>query len=407
MARKILSDGYARSRGILIIVENLSVPFDRRVWLEATALRDARYQVSIICPAGDRCDTEPYVRLEGIDIYRYPLRAASGSVWSFLREYSVALLQTIRLAARIFRARRFHVIQSCNPPDIFFLIALFFRPFGVRFVFDHHDLAPELFKVRFQGRFPLLYRLLLILEACSLRSAHTVITSNESQRAVAIRRGRVHPERLFVVRNGPDAIYPQSHAGNEHAERRCAYIVTYAGLMAPQDGVDLALRAAHLIVHAHGRQGVAFLFVGDGDALGPMRALASRLNLTRQVRFLGRLAPEHMARYLAVSDVCIAPEPANGFNELHTMRKVFDYMAAGVPIVAFDLKETRYSAGNAALYARPNDVEDFAAKILDLLDDPCRRRQMGRAGAERSRRELSWEYGRARLLDAYAHAFDE
>jgi glycosyltransferase involved in cell wall biosynthesis len=396
---------HVRARGVLIVVENLSVPFDRRVWLEATALRDAGYTVSVICPRGGRMDSEPYVNLDGIAIYRYALPRTATGLLSFAREYSAALLKTTWLALEVFRARGFRVIQSCNPPDFFFLVSLMYRPFGVRFVFDHHDLAPELFKVQFGTRFPLLYRLLLFLERCSFRAADTVITTNLSLREVAIRRGGVPPERIFVVRNGPDTTRFRSLPACERLDLGFPFVVAYLGVMGPQDGVDLALHAADLIVHRHGRADVGFFFIGDGDAGGRLRALASALRLDANVRFLGRLPDGEVVRYLGSSDVCLCPDPANGFNELHTMNKTADYLAMGRAVVAFDLAETRRSAEDAAVYARANDVEDFAAKILQLLGDPEQRERMGLAGIDRVRDCLSWDHSRAVLLAAYAHAF--
>ena len=394
-----------RSRGVLIIVENLSVPFDRRVWLEATTLRDAGFTVSVICPRGQTWDTESYSNLDGIAIYRYWSPQASTTALSFGLEYGGALLNTLWLTCRAYRERGFQVIQSCNPPDFFFLVAVLFRPFGVRFVFDHHDLSPELYLVQFGDRFPLLHRLLLALEWYTFRTAYAVITTNLSLREVAIRRGRVDPERLFVVRNGPNLARFQPLPSAEKLELGFRHVVTYLGVMGPQDGADLAIRAADIIVNIHGRSDIGFFIIGDGPAANDLRALSIRLRLDGHVRFLGRIPDRELLQYLGSSDVCLSPDPANGFNELHTMNKTMEYMAMGKAVVAFDLAETRYSAGDAAVYAAANNVEDFALKILELLDDPSRREAMGRAGVERIHDHLSWEHSRSSLLEAYDFVF--
>lgn len=394
-----------RRRGVLILVENLSVPFDRRVWLEAVALRDEGFTVSVICPRGAHRDAEPYAEIDGIAIYRYRLPATATTVATYVKEYGVAMLQTLRLSVQVYRERGFRVIHGCCPPDLFFLIGLLYRPLGVRYVFDHHDLSPEIFRANFGERFSLLHRLLLLLERLSFLTAHTVITTNESLKQIAMRRGGVPPDRLFVVRTGPDSARLRQVPKEQQPHLGHAHIIAYLGVMGAQDGVDFALRAAGIIVHGHGRTDIGFVFIGAGDQLRNLRNLTEELGLDAHVTFTGRVSDEELVGYLSASDVCLSPDPKNGFNELHTMNKTMEYMALGKAVVAFDLEETRRSADAAAVYARPNDVEDFARKVIELIDDPPRRKAMGEFGMTRVREELGWDHCRARLLDAYAHAF--
>jgi len=393
--------------GVLILVENLSVPFDRRVWLEATTLRDAGFRVSVICPRGAERDRETRVEVEGIAIYRYDLPAGAGGAWSYAREYGLAIARTLALSIRVYRERGFRVIHGCNPPDLFFAIALLYRPLGVRYVFDQHDLSPETFLVRFGGRLAAVYRLLLVLERWTFRTAHTVIATNQSLRDIALRRGRVPADRVFVVRTGPDfgrlrRVPPEPVLRWGHR-----FLVVYLGVMGPQDGVDLAIRAASIVVHARGRQDVGFVFVGDGDYAPALRSMCADLGLDEHAHFTGRVPDDTLVRYLSTADVCVSPDPANNLNEFHTMNKTMEYMAMGKAVVAFDLKETRYSAGDAAAYVSPNDVGAFADEIIALLDDAERREAMGQAGLRRVRSRLSWDHSKPALLAAYAHAFGD
>ncbi len=390
---------------MLILVENLSVPFDRRVWLEATTLRNAGYTVSVICPKGSGRDTESFTKIAGIAIYRYQLPPLSTTASSYFREYGVAMVQTLRLAARVYRDRGFDVIHGCCPPDLFFLIALVFKPLGVRYVFDHHDLSPETYRVVIGNRFSVLYQLLRIVERCTFLTAHTVITTNESLRTIALTRGHVPESSVFVVRTGPDAdrLHPVSLENRPKLGHR--FNVAYLGVMGATDGVDLVVQAADLIVHRYGRQDIGFLLIGGGEQFENLVNMASSLDLGAFTTFTGRVSDDELVALLSASDVCVSPDPENGLNENNTMNKTMEYMAMCKPVVAFDLRETRYSAGDAALYARPNDVEEFAAKILRLIDDATLRHTMGQIGLQRVRDELAWDHSKPRLLAAYEHAF--
>jgi glycosyltransferase involved in cell wall biosynthesis len=385
---------------VLILVENLSVPFDRRVWLEATTLRRAGYQVSVICPRGRKCDRAAYEEIDGVRIHRFGLPTCRVPFLSHMVEYAVAMAQTARLAARVFVGPGFDAIHACNPPDLFCLIAAPYRLLGRRFVFDQHDLSPEIFKVQFAGRMAPVYWVLRLLEKATYRLSDAVIATNETMRAIARERGPVPNERIFTVRTGPDfdrlrivPMEPELRGGRPH-------LVCYLGVMGKQDGVDYALRAAQRVLSR--RPGIArFAFIGDGDHAPALRALARELGIEEDVLFTGRVSDADLVRYLSTADVCLSPDPVNGFNEFHTMNKTMEYMALGRPVVAFDLVETRTSAGEAALYAKPNDVEEYAGQILRLLDDPELREQLGAAGRRRVVESLSWEHSVPHLLATY------
>ncbi len=385
---------------ILILVENLSVPFDRRVWQECRALTEAGHDVTVICPRGAKRDTEPYALIEGVEIHRYALEAATGGPAGYLKEYGTALWQSLRIAHRLDRERPFDVVQACNPPDLLFLVALPFKLRGARFVFDQHDLVPELFRSRFGAGGPLLWATEL-LEKATFRLADHVISTNESYRSVALTRGRVPRERTTVVRSAPDLTRFVPVAPDATLRRGRPYLACYLGVMGPQDGVDYALRALASLRDDLGRTDVQAAFLGHGDAWDDLVALAHELGLDDSVEFTGRVSDEDLARYLSTADVCLAPDPKNPLNDVSTMNKIVEYMAMSRPLVSFDLIEARVSAGDAAVYATPNDEREFARLIAELLDDPDRRARMGALGRQRVEQELSWEHSRRHLLEAY------
>jgi glycosyltransferase involved in cell wall biosynthesis len=385
---------------ILILVENLSVPFDRRVWQECRALTEAGHDVTVICPRGARRDTEPYALIEGVEIHRYALEAATGGPAGYLKEYGTALWQSLRIAWRLDRERPFDVIQACNPPDLLFLVALPFKLRGARFVFDQHDLVPELFRSRFGAGGPLLWATEL-LEKATFRLADHVISTNESYRSVALGRGRVPRERTTVVRSAPDLSRFVPVAPDPALRRGRPFLACYLGVMGPQDGVDYALRALASLRDDLGRTDIQAAFLGHGDAWDDLVALAHELGLDDCVEFTGRVSDEDLARYLSTADVCLAPDPRNALNDVSTMNKIVEYMAMSRPLVSFDLIEARVSAGDAAVYATPNDEREFARLVAELLDDPERRARMGALGRQRVEQELSWEHSRRHLLEAY------
>ena len=396
-----------RRRRILILVENLSVPFDRRVWQESRALVEAGYQVTVICPTGVKQDRELEALIDGVRILRYPLKAATGSPLGYVREYSLALWHTLRLALRVRREGPIDIVQACNPPDLLFLIALVLRPGGSRFVFDHHDLVPELFMSRFAGRGQLLYRLTRFTERLTFAAADAVISTNESYRRVAIERGKMAADRVAVVRSAPDLsrfVARTPDQGLRHGKR---YLLSYLGVMGPQDGVDYALRALAHLRTDFGRDDFHCIFMGGGDAFDEMVALSEQLGLSDRVEFTGRVSDEFVQLCLSTSDVCLSPDPLNPLNNVSTMNKVVEYMAMGRPIVSFDLVEARVSAGDAAVFVPANDESAFAKAIDALLEDADLRRRMGELGRLRVEQHLSWDTSRRNLIDFYGRLFDE
>ncbi|MGX1479081.1 UNVERIFIED_CONTAM: glycosyltransferase involved in cell wall biosynthesis [Streptomyces canus] len=393
--------GDGSNRRALILVENLSVPFDRRVWQECTTLRDAGWTVDVICPRGEKRDTEPEAEIDGIRIHRYPLRAATGGPAGYLREYGSALWHTARLARKVGPV---DVVHACNPPDLLFLPALWLKRRGARFVFDQHDLVPELYLSRFDRGEDLLYRAVCALERRTYRAADIVLATNESYRDVAMRRGGRRPEDVFVVRSAPAIERFQPVPPEPELKRGKPHLLCYLGVMGPQDGVDYALRALAKLRDEFGRTDWHAVFVGAGDAFDAMVELSRQLGLSEQVQFTGRIPDADLVRYLSTADVCLSPDPRNPLNDVSTMNKVLEYMAMGRPIVSFDLKEARVSAGEAAVYAPANDEAEFAKLITLLLDDPEKRAEMGEIGQERISGPLSWRNSQASLLAAYAAA---
>jgi glycosyltransferase involved in cell wall biosynthesis len=390
-----------RRRRVLIIVENLPVPFDRRVWLEATALRDAGYEVTVICPRMKNYTT-PHEVLDGIEIYRHPLplEGDSGAL-GFLVEYSIAFFWELVLAWRVFLRRGFDILHACNPPDNIFLVALTFRPFGVRFVFDQHDINPELYIAKY-GRKGALYHVLAALERMTFATAHLVISTNESYRRIALERGHKPPARVHIVRSAPDITKFRPVEPDPALKEGRPYLVAYVGVMGKQEGIDLLLEAVRIIVHEKGRRDILFALIGSGPEHPHMERYARDLGVQEAVRFTGRIPDADLLRYLSTADVCVNPDRVNEMNDKSTMNKIMEYMAVGKPIVQFDMTEGRFSAGEASLYARPNDPRDFAEKIIELLDDPQRRARMGALGRQRMENELDWRFSREALLRAYA-----
>ena len=386
-------------RRVLILVENLPSPFDRRVWQEAGALRDAGYAVSIICPTGRGCEKK-YEVIDDIHIWRYRLPQEGAGPLGYLVEYSVALFCSFILSFKVLAKRGFDVVHACNPPDLFFLIGGFYKLFGKKFVFDHHDANPELFEAKF-GKRGVLWKALVWLEKLTFRTADVSIATNESYRRIAIERGGMAPGKVFVVRSGPCLERLKIVPPVEALKKGRRYLVGYVGVMGRQEGIEYLLHAAAHLVHEMKRSDVQFGLVGAGTSLDEMKALAGALRLGDYVTFTGRVSDGALLAMLSTADVCVNPDVANQMNDISTMNKVMEYMALGKPIVQFDLTEGRFSARKASLYARRNDAVDLAKKIAELLDDPAKRAAMGAFGRRRVENELEWRYEAPKLIAAY------
>lgn len=388
-------------RRVLILVENLPLPFDRRVWHECRTLIAAGAEVAVICPTGKGYEA-PYECLDGVHIYRHPLPLDASGAAGYLLEYGAALFHEMRLAIRVRRRHGFDTIQACNPPDLLFLVALPFKLFGTKFIFDHHDINPELYEAKF-GRRGLFWRLMLLFERLTFAAADVVISTNESYRRIALTRGRKRPEDVFVVRSGPDlnrlTVLPPNPAWrNGRAE-----MLGYVGVMGDQEGIDLLLEAVRVLVRDRGRDLQAVL-VGGGPALEGLKAQAAAMGIADHVTFTGRAPDATLFEVLSTADVCVNPDRVNPMNDLSTMNKILEYMAFSRPIVQFDVTEGRFSAQAASLYARPNDTADLAEKIAALLDDPAARARMGAFGRARVETELGWDHQVDALVAAYRRA---
>jgi glycosyltransferase involved in cell wall biosynthesis len=387
---------------ILILVQNEPLPQDRHVWNQCRALTRAGYDVTVICRQGDERHTEPYEYLQGVHIHRFRAKAADGGVVGYGLEYASSLWKIARLARRLHRLQPFDLVHACSPPDFLLLAVLPLRRSGTRFVFDHHDLTPELFASRFGRASGPVHRATLIAERIAFRLADVVLSVNDSYRQVALTRGKRAPEDVFVVRTGPDLTRFTPVEPDPELKRGKPYLFSYVGVMGPQDGVDHAIRA--LAELKRRRTDWHANFMGDGEMLAEMQRLAAELGLGDEVEFSGWVEHDTVARVLSSSDVCLAPDPKNALNDVSSMIKISEYMAMGRPIVSYDLRESRVGAGAAAVFATADDPADFAAQLDALLDDPERRRAMGEAGRERAEGVLAWEHQERSLLRAYARA---
>jgi glycosyltransferase involved in cell wall biosynthesis len=387
---------------VLILLQNEPVPSDRHVWNQSTALVRAGFDVTVICPTGESRDRAPFERLDGVAIHRYEPHRAEGRAIDYAREYASALWQIGKLARRLARERPFDLVHACSPPDLLLLAALPLRRHGTRFVFDHHDLTPELYVTRFGKAGDPFHRLTLAAEQVAFRLADVVLSVNESYRRVAIERGRRHPDDVAIVRTGPDLERFTPTPPEPALKQGRRHLLSYVGVMGPQDGVDHALRALALLRQR--RTDWRAVFMGDGDVLDEMRSLAAELGLAQDVEFTGWVEPDRIRRVLSTSDVCLAPDPSNPLNDVSSMIKISEYMAMSRAIVSYDLAESRVGAADAAVYARAGDQAAFARLIDELLDDPERRAAMGATGRDRAERVMAWEHQERALLSAYERA---
>jgi glycosyltransferase involved in cell wall biosynthesis len=393
-------------RRVLIVVENLPVPLDRRVWLEATTLVAHGYQVSVICPTG-RGWNAAYEEIEGVHIYRYPEpREAHSGALAYAREYGAALWHMFRLARVVRRERGFDVIQGCNPPDLIFLLARRYRSAGVRYLFDHHDVSPELFEAKF-GRRGLFYRMMLWWERMSFAAASVSIATNESFRRIAVTRGAMADGDVFTVRSAPKVEKFEIRPPDPAFRKSAKTVLGYVGVIGQQEGMDLLVAAVDILVRKLGHSDLHAVIVGFGPHLPEVERDVAARGLQDHFTFTGALYGEDLLAALNSCDIGVSPDPKNAMNDISTMNKVMEYMTLEKPVVQFDLTEGRASAGEASLYAAANDPADFAAKIAWLIEHPAEGKRMGKIGRARVFEALSWEHSVPNLLAAYERIFSK
>lgn len=386
-----------KNKHILIIVENLPIPFDRRVWQEANTLKDAGAKVSIISPKM-KGYTKKYEVINDIHVYRHPLPLEASGALGYLLEYTTATFWQWWLTLKIFFKKKFHVIHGCNPPDLVFLIAFWYKLFGVKYVFDHHDINPELYIAKYNKK-GFFYTLLLCVERLTFATANYSIATNESYKEIAIRRGKMNPHKVQVIRSGPKLDRLRITAGDIKYKKGRNYLIGYVGVIGEQEGLDLLLTSAKHIVQQ--RQDVQFAIVGGGTDLEKVKQLSITMQLTDYVDFYGRVDDDTLIDVLNTADVCVNPDKPTEMNNLSTMNKIMEYMALQKPIVQYDLKEGKFSAQEASLYAFLDNTIDFAEKIIWLLNNPEERKRMGMYGYNRVLTTLSWEYESVKLVDFY------
>jgi glycosyltransferase involved in cell wall biosynthesis len=387
---------------VLLLLENSYYPRDARVRREAESLAEAGYEVTVICPA---LRAQPKREmLNEVRVWRYTPAPEARGLLGYALEYSYALAATLVLSLRLALRHGFDVLHAANPPDLFVLIAAVYKPFGKRFIYDQHDLAPEMYRARFAGRSrPLVRTVLLGFERLSYLFADHVIVTNESYRAIAMSRGRVPAERISIVRNGPDEKQLAYKAAPAPGLSRPGMTgIAYLGLMGVQDGVKHLIQALHHLRRDLGREDFWCLLLGCGEEQGHLEDMVRQLELSSHVKFAGFIADPDYIPFVLAADICVDPDPSSEYNDRSTMVKIMDYMTFGKPVVAFDLPENRFSAGNAAIYVKPNDDLEFAKALARLMDQPDERLRMGIAGRRRIDAELAWCYSARSMLSAYA-----
>jgi glycosyltransferase involved in cell wall biosynthesis len=404
MHKSIKTDPGATLGRVVMLVENLSFPWDRRMRHLARTLQRAGYEVRVICPKGETVDRQSFEVVDGVHVYRYPSLVQASRPLAYLIEYSWAFLCTAILSLYIWMRYGFDIIHSANPPDIFFLLAWPFKLIGKKFVFDEHDVCPELYESKFNRR-DLTYRVLLAMERFSYRTANLIISTNQSYRDIARQRGGVSEKRLAIVRNGVDLEYFHLTQPRPELKGSFRYMALYLGVMGKQDGVDRVIHAAHHVIHTRKRDDLRFVLVGKGECWNDLKRLAKELDIDHAIQFVGRISDALLLDYLSTADLCLAPDPPDQMNQLSTMTKILEYMACQRPIVSFDLVETRRSAGDAAVYVQEDDARQFGDAINQLLEDAPRRNQMGRVGLDRTLNLIGWDRSREALLEAYSGLF--
>lgn len=392
--------GIHAPKHVVIIIQNLPLRLDRRVRHECQALIRAGYAVSVICPKESSQETDQH-DLDGVRVYSYRAFESTGGVVSYIWEFATCFIHTAWLSWRVHRARPFDVLQACNPPDTYWLLGAFWKLGGRAFVFDQHDLCPEVYEARF-GTGGVVHAALLWHERQTYRVADRVISPNPAYREIAHERGGVPPSRTTVVMSTPDSDLMKR--GEEHPElrRSLTHLVCYVGIMGPQDGVDNLLEAIDAFVHQLGRRDTHFALLGFGDSADSLRAECTARELDPWVTFTGRVDHEEIGRWLSTADIGVTPDPPNEFNHRSTMNKTLEYMAHDLSVVAVDLRETRRCAEDAAVYVSGTDPLETARAMSELLDDPDRRQHMGRHGRARIEGALAWQ---AQARD-YLQVFD-
>lgn len=395
--------GLARKH-ILLIIENEAVPFDRRMWNIALALREFGANVTVICPMFGP-DSEKFTILDGIHIYRYRTTFSSGSVLGYVREYAIAFLKTAFVFHKILlRKSRPGVVHVANPPDIFWPLALYLKVFRVRFIFDEHDLSPEAYLSRFgkdEQSGGVLYTIQKVFQRLSYKFADAIISTNESYKKKAVAVHPMYAHKTFVVRNGPDTRRFNLRAPDPDLKKGHPFMAAYIGVMAVQDGVEYIIRAMDVLVNHRQIRDLIVYLIGKGDDWPRLRQLVEQYSLSDYVVFTGRIPDEAALEILSTADVCLSPDPYNPLNDISTMTKIMEYMTLGKPIVSFDLQENRFSADRAALYVENNNAVAFADGILTLLHDKELSREMGEVGRKRVTEMLSWEKQSENLVNAY------
>jgi glycosyltransferase involved in cell wall biosynthesis len=392
-------------RRVLIIVQNLPVPFDRRVWLEATSLTEAGYSVSVVCPKAKGYNTS-FETLEGVDIYRYDLPIDAQGALGFVMEFAWCFIRSFMKSVRIaVTGRGFDIIHACNPPETFWLLGWFWRIFGKRFLFDHHDLSPEMYAAKFERKDGLMYRGLLFLERMTFRTADVVITTNESHKKIAQDRGGMAADDVYVVRSGPDVSRFKVYDPDPSWKNGKPFAIVYLGEMCKQDGVDHLVRAVKILREDLGRNDVHAVFVGGGPEQPLLKEYADEQGVGDICTFTGRVSDEDLCRILSSADVAVDPDPKSDWSDKSTMNKIMEYMFFGLPIVSYDLTEHRVSAQDAAIYAESNSEAALAGEVAKLLDDPETRKRMSEYGSNRVRESLVWQHSVPPLLTAYDAIF--
>ncbi|HPQ42806.1 MAG TPA: glycosyltransferase family 4 protein [Syntrophales bacterium] len=386
---------------ILFIVENQPLPSDVRVWSEIQAVKELGYDVTAISPVNERAKKK-YEIIDGVEIFRHPMPVEAKTKAGFLFEYVNALFWELFLSVRIFLKKRFHIIHGANPPDHIFIVALFFKLFGTQYIFDHHDITPENYLAKF-GKNTFVYKILLIMEMLTFKTADIVISTNESYKKIAINRGKKNRNKVFVVRNGPDMSKVIFMSPNERLKKGFDYLVAYLGVIGNQEGIDILLKTIHHIVYDKDIKNIGFMIIGTGPDWNNMVRLSKEMKIDKYVTFTGFIPYKNLYEILATADVCVNPEFRNEFTDKSTMIKIMDYMVFGKPIIQFETTEGKVTAGNAALYLDKNDEVEFAEAIINLLNDPEKRKEMGKIATKRIKEKLNWDIQKVNLKKAYTY----